>query len=385
VPEADDEVRAPSPAVVEALLTKLWHAPVAIERWERQKPWSVARVHLKGAAAPPTAVVKWMRGYSDLGRTESWRLRLEPAALRFLADDLGLSLAPRVLAADLDAGFFVLEDLAPRVALDRLIRRDGFDAHIDRLIAFARLLGELGAATSGAVAALGARPDTLARLVSAADPLAAFPAELDEACRHAAALGTPVTSAASRELVAVVDELRAPGPFLSLTNGDAESNNVLVHASGPADARLIDFESTAFTHALLSAVCLYVPGPGWLSVGDPVATGLADHYRRALAGGVPEAQDDRRYGYGLAAACVWWAMRRLQRFGKLDGRGPGDKSRLQLVETLEAAARTANAYRALPHLAGWLCATAERLRHRWPDADLDFTDPDAFPPYSPRH
>ena len=68
----------------------------------------------------------------------------------------------------------------------------------------------------------------------------------------------------------------------------------------------------------------------------------------------------------------------------LDTRAPGDHSRLQLVETLESAARTAEAHRALPHLAGWVQRTADVLRRRWPDADLDLTDRARFPPYSPR-
>jgi hypothetical protein len=99
---------------------------------------------------------------------------------------------------------------------------------------------------------------------------------------------------------------------------------------------------------------------------------------------VPAAQDDRRYGFGLAAACMSWAFRRLQRFAALDARAPGDASRLQLVETLESAARTAEACRALPQLTGLSRRAADVLRRRWPDADLDFTDPVAFPPYSPR-
>jgi len=105
---------------------------------------------------------------------------------------------------------------------------------------------------------------------------------------------------------------------------------------------------------------------------------------RALARGVPEAQDDRRYGFALAAACMSWALLRLHRFAVLDTRAPGDHSRLQLVETLESAARTAEAHRALPHLAGWARRTADVLRRRWPDADLDLTDWARFPPYSPR-
>jgi hypothetical protein len=110
----------------------------------------------------------------------------------------------------------------------------------------------------------------------------------------------------------------------------------------------------------------------------------ADHYRRALAGGVPEAEDDRRYGSGLAAACLSWAIVRLHRFASVDARVPGDRSRPQLVETLEAAARTAENHRTFPHLTSWARRTADLLRRRWPDADLDFTNPTAFPSYTAR-
>jgi hypothetical protein len=180
-------------------------------------------------------------------------------------------------------------------------------------------------------------------------------------------------------------ELARPGPFLALSNGDAEANNLLLHATGPADARLIDFEFAGYAHALTDAVCLYVPGPAWLSVGDPTTTGLADQYRRTLACGIPEAEDDRRYGYGLAAACVSWALVRLQRFARLDSRPPGDHSRLQLIATLEAAARTAETYRTLPRLTAWIRRVAVVLRRRWPDADQDFADSARFPPYQARH
>jgi hypothetical protein len=83
-----------------------------------------------------------------------------------------------------------------------------------------------------------------------------------------------------------------------LANGDADANNVLVRPAGPADARLIDFEFVGYAHTVTDAVCLYVPGPGWMAVGHPVAAGLADAYRAALAEGVPEAAGDRRYGLG---------------------------------------------------------------------------------------
>lgn len=382
------DVAAVSPwrrAVVEALLADLPSSPVGVDAWERLEPWAVARVTLRGVTAPRTVVVKWVRSQPGETRTEPWRLRTEVAALRFLSDDLGLALAPRVFAADLDAGLVVLEDLAPRAALDSLLRRDGAAAHVDRLAAFARARGELSASTVGRAGGYLVRRASLGSTDPAADHAARFARLRAAAPAHAAALGVPLAGRAAAELGASLAELSDPGPFLALSNGDAEANNVLLHESGSADARLIDFESAGYTHALLDAVCLHVPGPGWMTVGDPAASGLADHHRRALARGVPEAEDDRRYGFGLAAACLCWAIGRLQRFAAVDARVPGDRSRPQLVETLEAAARTAENHRALPHLAGWARRTADLLRRRWPDADLDFTDPAAFPPYTARH
>lgn len=328
--------------------------------------------------------MKWVRTGVGEARTERWRLGTELAALQFLSDDLGFARAPRVLAADLSAGVLVLEDLAPRVALDHLVRRDGATVHLERLAVFARVLGELGAVTAGRGEAYRARLLAAGLQNPTTDSQVRFAELWNRAHEDAAALATPIDGPTASELAAVIDELHSPGPFLALSNGDAESNNILLHESGPADARLIDFEAAGYGHALLDAVCLYVPGPRWISVGDPVAGGLAEHYRRALAQGVPEAQEDRLYGFALAAACTSWALLRLQRFAVLDGRAPGDRSRLQLVETLEATARTAEAHRALPRLTGWFRRTAEVLRRRWPDADVDLTDPAGFPPYTPR-
>lgn len=206
----------------------------------------------------------------------------------------------------------------------------------------------------------------------------------DAGIAHAVALGAPLEGRSARELAATLDELCDPGPFLALSNGDAEANNVLLHAGGTPDARLIDFEFAGYAHALTDAVCLYVPGPAWMSVGDPQRTGLAGHYRSALARTVPEAEDDRRYGFGLAAASMSWALIRMQRFAVLDTRPPGHHSRLQLIATLEAAAHTAETHHALPHLSAWIHRIATLLRHRWRDADQDYADAATFPPYLAR-
>jgi hypothetical protein len=363
------------PTDVEALLSRHRPSPVTVVGWEPVPPWAVVRARLDGAER---VIVKWSRPHVMQARTTSWRIRTELAALCFLSEDLGLDLAPRALAADLANELIVLTDLAPRTPLDRLLRADGAVAHADRLTAFARARGELGAATAGRAETYYARRAALGPIAAAEDRVGPFAAHQADGREQAEALGAPITGGAERELAAALEALAEPGPFLALSNGDPEANNVLVHASGEPDARLIDFEFAGYTHALRDAVCLHLPGPGWLSVRDD---GLAAEYRRALARGVPEAEDDRRYGFGLAAACLSYALIRLKRLPTIEARPPGDDSRPQLVAMMEAAARTAESHRALPHLAGWARRAAALLRRRWPDADLDL---DTLPPYSPR-
>ena len=51
--------------------------------------------------------------------------------------------------------------------------------------------------------------------------------------QDAAALGTPIAGPAASELAAVLEELNAPGPFLALSHGDAEANNIMVREQAP--------------------------------------------------------------------------------------------------------------------------------------------------------
>ncbi len=123
---------------------------------------------------------------------------------------------------------------------------------------------------------------------------------------------------------------------------------------------------------MLDPVCLYVPGPLWITVDDPIANGVEAQYRTALSVSVPEAEDDYRFGFGLAAACLVTAIGlRLDRFPTLDRRREGDHSRVQMVATLEAAANSAESHHSLPHLGGWAREIASKLRRIWPDADVD--------------
>ncbi|MER5650660.1 hypothetical protein [Streptosporangium sp. NPDC002524] len=354
---------------------------------------------------PGSVIVKWLRSDPSGSRMDPGQVVTERAALRFLSEDLGLHLAPRVLADDMAASLLVLEDLAPRTPLDRVLRRDGAVPAAAGLAAFARALGELGAATAGHAERYLARRPVTGLGLTCSDAEA-----WRRAVEHGAGLGVALPGRAETELARLLAELADPGPFLALTNGDAEANNFLTtdgflttegfpttggflttdgfpatdgddHADDYGDGRLIDFEFAGYRHALTSAVCLYVPGPAWLTVSDPIATGLEAGYRSALARGVPEADDDHLFGSGLASACLTWAATRFTRFPTLDARPPGENSRLQMVFTLDAAARAAEHHRALPHLSGWARRVAQVLRRRWPDTDVDRT---AYPAYTPR-
>jgi hypothetical protein len=128
------------------------------------------------------------------------------------------------------------------------------------LAVFARAHGELSAATAGQAGTYHARCAALGLRASAGDAEGRLAGLWDQGHKDAAALGTPIAGPAASELTAVLEELNAPGPFLALVHGDAESNNILV-----ADARLIGFEAAGYAHALIDAVCLHVPGPGWLA------------------------------------------------------------------------------------------------------------------------
>ncbi|MGW5443911.1 hypothetical protein [Streptomyces asiaticus] len=161
--------------------------------------------------------MKWVSGGLRDARTASWRLRTELAALQFLGQDLGTGLAPGVVAADTAAGFLVLEDLAPRVSLNHLLRRDGAAAHGARLAAFARARGALSAATAGRAAAYYARRAQLGPVDPAADRAGRLTPFRVAGIEHASALGARLEGRAADELASATDE----SPASSISNSPA--------------------------------------------------------------------------------------------------------------------------------------------------------------------
>ena len=375
----------PSSSRIEEILSATYETPVTVRAVDRIEPWFVLRCHLSSSTAdvPPTAVVKWLRDTPGDVRTDPTQLLTEEAALEFLAD-VDPHLAPAVLAVDTAGadprnGFLVFEDMAPREPLRSILLRDGPRRAAPLLTAFARTLARLHAVTLGRANAYYSRRGKLGPVDRYADA-GEFVGNWPTGVRYLSDAGVAMSAAATRELTDIADELANPGGLLAFSNGDPGVNNYLVDSRG--DGRLIDFEAAGFRHAITDLVTdLYVPGPMWLTVADPMTNGVEEAYRDTLASIVPEVTDDRWFGRTLAGAGFVCAADRLSSLPKMDTRPFGNHSRLHRVANLEAAADTAERHRTLPHLTGWARAAAGALRRRWPDTDIDLA---ALGPYTAR-
>jgi hypothetical protein len=338
--------------------------PGADPTWERIEPWHVYRVRLGDASV----IVKRLRDDPAGFRIDPAQVTTEIAALRFV-EAIGLDIAPRVLAGDAALAVLVLEDLHPRVPLPGVLIDGDPVVGMDGLVDFCHALGSLGAATAGLDASFEA-------------PVVPSPEDLDldpwkDTVRSVEAFGVPATEGVNKDIAAMFEELSHPAGFLAMSNGDAGTNNFLV-APG-LDGKLIDFEFARFRHALMDAVHIHVQSPQWITLPDPRP--LEEAYRRALAAAVSEADDDVWFHRGLTAACLSYALVRLRRLEKVASRRPGELSRLQLVATLESAARVSEERGALRELGGWYATVAAALRRAWADTDVDLS---SLPPFLAR-
>lgn len=358
-------------------MTRTTGEKVRVLQAAQLQPWSVMRCRLADPLpdGATTVIVKWVRTEVGNERRQPARLRIERVALEFVGS-CAPQLVPRVLTAT-DAGLLVLEDLAPREPLRELVLRVGPAAAQAELSAFARALGRLHATTTGSADSFYERVGTAGRTGLATD-IAASVEQWRLGVERVRAVGVPMSNAAMDELAGVIARLVNPGALIALSNGDTESNNYLTAGS---DGRLIDFESAGFQHVFIDVATMYIPGPMWLTVGNPDTDGRSDAYRSEVAAAIPAINDDRIFGEGIAGAGFVEALRRLVNLPKMDVREPGEPGRLHRVATTEAAADVAERFDCLPNLASWARTVACFLRRRWPDADVDLA---TLPPFTTR-
>ena len=176
----------------------------------------------------------------------------ERVVLEALAATAAADLVPRVVAADADGSLLVTTDLlfAPEERLGEILEGDDRERAEDALLAHARALGRVHAATRGATAlALAqrlsdARPfDESRHVVHDLDAhLAHLPERLREAGAGDDARGLDDEIRAARELLA------HPGAHIAVAHGDATPANCCVRGG---TALLYDWETAAARHALV--------------------------------------------------------------------------------------------------------------------------------------
>ncbi|WP_433064846.1 hypothetical protein [Dactylosporangium sp. CS-033363] len=307
-----------------------------------------------------TVVVKTRRVEGD-GHGGPAYLRREEAALRAVAE---LGVAPRLIAADQDAGVVVTSDLGTWPTLEDLLLGDDAEAAAQALVAFGTTVGRLHAGTATDVGS----------------PLPWPGAErwedVEAACKE---LGLPDARVAAEDAAFIAAQFAAPGAYGVLAHNDLNPGNAVVTPDG---VRLVDFEGAGHGHLGFDASFLHFPFPTysahWATIPGHVTHEADRAYRAALAGeGL-----GRAIAVGAAAAL---AVRVQRLYVLASGDQPALtrwRRRAQLVQQIGVFTRLAGEAGMLAGMAGWFERLAGAMAKRWPDA----TDPApaVFPAFQKR-
>ena len=223
------------------------------------------------------------------------------ASLSFLSQfPVTRGLAPRFYGGDVDAGFFVMEDLGGSRSLDDVLRGEDAGAARSALMRLAVQTARLQAGTLGCAAQFEQRRSAL--------PPSTFPTRHKETERWLAGRGRiddwfaaasctlPAGFDASLSRIASV--FAEPGPFLAFTHGDpAPTNN---HVAGD-EVRLLDFEYGGFRHALYDITAWYVLCP----LPERMVKEISRCYQVELARACAAARDEARYEEAWADLCAY--------------------------------------------------------------------------------
>lgn len=134
-----------APADAARLVADAFGPGARLAGWSVLEPWAVARLELAGATVR-SAILKWVRRHPAGFRTDRSQMLTEHTALVFLAS-ISPQLVPCRLAADLDQGLMLIEDLSPRRPLLELIIED--PAARPDIVRFATDIAKLHAASLG--------------------------------------------------------------------------------------------------------------------------------------------------------------------------------------------------------------------------------------------
>jgi Ser/Thr protein kinase RdoA (MazF antagonist) len=292
---------------------------------------------------------------------------VELAALEYL-NAMPVPVAPRLVAADAQAGLLLMEDLGPGPSLaDALLAGDRERARAD-LVSYAEALGAMHAWSMGRAGELAGLRARYAPQV----PLS--PAWLGAVGRGREAFGEAVAALglAVDGVGAEIDEilflLNGPG-YLGLVHGDACPDNMRFRADG---CRLFDFETSGWGPVVLDAAYLLAPFPScWCFARLPaeVAAAALDAYRAVVQAAGLELSPD--WDAAMAAAVAAWIVARGPMINRVLVQGEDREwgtttLRPRLAAWLGSFTEAAGRAGVLPRLRDAAGALLERLGSRWP-------------------
>lgn len=281
---------------------------------ERTHVWRCA-VRNGPATAPASVIIKRARAWdgvtydpdSNQPSSSAAHFFNDWAGLQLLSEVAGAdSIAPRFYGGDRAAGLFVIEDLGAGVSPDQALLGDDPAAAEANLMALARMLGHMHAATIG-------WHEHFVRMRAALGPYdpgdQGYRWLADGFLSTTTALDLPLRSGVAAELETLPDALANPGPFLAYTHGDPCPDNWVWAGER---LRLFDFETGAFRHALTDGVYGRIHFPTCWCVNrlpDHIPPLMEAAYRVELARACPAAQDDQLFGRAVVEACAYWTLR----------------------------------------------------------------------------
>ncbi|HZI05510.1 MAG TPA: phosphotransferase [Archangium sp.] len=316
----------------------------------------VVRAQVRGGPVP-AVILKHFRDEPVCGLDDQ-------AGVDFL-NRQGLEFGPRLLASDLDARLFVLEDLGRGRSLEELLRGEDARAASGGLIATVRLTGQLHTRTLGLQSeyelirqALHPRPQRVR--VENARFLLDHEGRL---LRWLAAVDAEAAPGVHEELEDVARTLANPGPFLAFTHGDMAPSNVLFTPGGP---RLLDFEYAGMRHALYDALMWLVTVP----LPDELVARADITYRITLSSQCEAAQSDSVWTRARATVAL---ARTVNLFQWLHPHvleedrewAPGLSERAALLHHLARCRALLAPAEGFPALGRTLASLESRLSERW--------------------
>lgn len=279
-------------------------------------------------------------------------------------------ISPRFFGGDIQAGFFVMEDLGGHPGLVEPLLHGDAPAAEAALMRYSTCLGKLHAGTAGKLGAYEAI--YAARFPGGAPPayeLNDLGARIGKIKAQLETLGVRFNAALEEEFAQVAAAIAHPGPFLAYIHADPCPDNVFDLSDG---LRLIDFETGHFGHALLDGAYPRMIWPScWCANRLPVeiVKRVEARYRAELVPGIPQAEEDSVWETAWMHLCALVLIFTLDyQFATEEDHEWGIGTiRQRVLARLEVFIQTAEEFRRLPALHGMAGEVLEILQKRWAD------------------